>query len=463
MSLCKRVREKGLSLKATSTIMLIVSLTVTVMLLIAAARTFGSYRRMESATDDYISMQDATAELMNASDYLTEEVQCYTVIGERQHMENYFTEAEVTLRREHAINTMSQKLPDSSALNKLLAAMSESVSLMDREYYAMRLMMEAQGDTDYPEAIRKVTLSEADSALSPEKKKELAQQMVHDAQYYEQKNRIRSNMAECVAALKDTVHGDQQRIEAKTREEMIVVAALIILQSLTVLLVLWLTTRLGVNPVLRAVDHIRKDQTMPIVGAAEFRYLAGTYNAMYNAYKKSIANLNFKASHDELTGVYNRAGYDLIKSSLDMSSTAMILFDADRFKAINDSCGHETGDVVLKKIASVLKANFRSDDYICRIGGDEFVTFMVHINSDPRILIEHKVMQINQDLQDSIDGVPAISLSAGVALGSEENRDATEMFRQSDTALYFVKDHGRNGCCFYTDDLKGKFKPEPQA
>ena len=83
---------------------------------------------------------------------------------------------------------------------------------------------------------------------------------------------------------------------------------------------------------------------------------------MYNAYRKSIENLSFQASHDELTGAYNRAGYDLIKSSLDFGSTAMLLFDADQFKNINDRHGHETGDLVLKKIVAVLKRSFRSDD-----------------------------------------------------------------------------------------------------
>lgn len=167
-------KGKGLSLKAASFMMLTASVVIAIMLLIASTRTFRSFRRMEKVTNNYIELQEATAELMSASDYLKEEVQCYTVIGERQQMDNYFTEAETVRRREHAIAIMEEELPDSAALLKLKKSMSESLSLMDREYYAMRLMMEAKGETDYPAAISGMMLSDADRRLNAQEKKELA-------------------------------------------------------------------------------------------------------------------------------------------------------------------------------------------------------------------------------------------------------------------------------------------------
>lgn len=454
-------KEKGLSLKTTSMIMMIVSLVITVILLFMAFRTFRSFRNMEDSTDDFIQMEEAAEELMQASDYLTEEARCYTVLGDRTHMENYFAEADAARRREHAISVMEEAMPDSPALAKLKEGMAESLSLMNREYYAMRLMMDAQGDADMPQALKDVTLTEADSALPPAEKILLAQRMVHDQAYSEQKTQIRNNMAECIQTLKSGTHGAQQETQDQANRDLIWMAALIFIQSAAMIAMMWVTTHLGVNPVLSAVDHIKKDQKIPIMGASEFRYLAGTYNVMYNAYKKSIANLSFKASHDELTGVYNRAGFDLIKTSLDMSTTAMLLFDADQFKRINDQYGHETGDQVLKKIAAVLKKNFRSDDYVCRIGGDEFVVFMVHTTGNPKDLITRKIAKINEDLQREEDGLPSITLSAGVAY-CPEGEDPAEMFRQADTALYYVKDHGRDGCCFYSEKLKDK-QPPPRA
>ena len=183
MQALKTTKEKGISLRHLSVVMLIVSILIAIMLLVATIRTFRSFKLMENTTDQYIMLQQATSELMQASDYLTEEARAYTVMRERKHMENYFTEANVARRRDNAIITMEATLPDSAALADLMSGMAESVSLMDREYYAMRLMMEALGDEDYPEAIRNVALSEEHSALNPEEKILLAQRMMHDDTY----------------------------------------------------------------------------------------------------------------------------------------------------------------------------------------------------------------------------------------------------------------------------------------
>ena len=453
MQVQKETRGKGISLKTTSVLMVVISVVIAAALVFTGIRAFRSFRAMERSTDNYIELTEAASELMSASDYLTEEVQCFTVTGDRKHVDNYFTEAKVTRRRDQALIVLEKEMPGSQALKELEECMADSVSLMEREYYAMRLMFEGLGDEDMPEEVKNVTLSEADSALSPEGKIELARQMVHDSVYYGQKNRIRGNMAECLTELKNGTHGNQQAMEDRASRDLIWTLALVVIQTLAILVMMRITTRLGVNPVLRAVDYIKMDQKIPIVGATEFRYLAGTYNTMYNAYKKSIESLNYKASHDELTGTYNRSGYDLIRSSLDMKTTAMLLFDADVFKSVNDHFGHETGDRVLQRIAAVLKSSFRSDDYVCRIGGDEFVVFMVHVGQDPSDLIMQKAASVNRCLSVESDGVPPISLSVGVSYDPEGN-DPDEMFRQADTALYHVKENGRSGCCIYTDDLK---------
>ena len=161
----EHIKTGGLSLKRTSVIMVIISLVVTALLIITAVMTLRSFQAMNKSTRDYIQMEQAANDLMSASDYLTEEVQCFTVIGDRIHMENYFTEADVTRRREHAIQVMEEAIPDSPALADLKAGMAESLSLMDREYYAMRLMLDAAGDTDVPEALKQAALSDEDRAL----------------------------------------------------------------------------------------------------------------------------------------------------------------------------------------------------------------------------------------------------------------------------------------------------------
>jgi hypothetical protein len=86
-------------------------------------------------------------------------------------------------------------------------------------------------------------------------------------------------------------------------------------------------SRLGIKPVLRANECIKDNRKIPEAGTKEFRSLASAYNRMFELYENSTERLNFKAYHDELTGVYNRAGYESIVTGIDLKSTYMLLFD----------------------------------------------------------------------------------------------------------------------------------------
>ena len=229
--------------------------------------------------------------------------------------------------------------------------------------------------------------------------------------------------------------------------EMALVRVVIVLQTIGIIIMVWITSRLGIRPVLNAVDQIKADSPISEAGANEFRYLARAYNKMYEIYKSSLERLNFKASHDELTGAYNRAGYELLLTSVDLNWTYMLLFDIDNFKGINDTYGHETGDRVLTKLVQVLRSGFRSDDYICRIGGDEFIVFMVHSNNLQQRLIARKIEAINKDLADTDDGLPPISVSVGIVHGSEVS-DLEELFEKTDAAMYHSKQNGKSTYTF---------------
>ena len=160
----------------------------------------------------------------------------------------------------------------------------------------------------------------------------------------------------------------------------------------------------------------------------------------------------YNATHDSLTKVYNRAGYDLLFSSIDYRTTYLVLFDADYFKEINDNYGHETGDRVLQKIADTLTHHFRSEDYVCRIGGDEFVVFVLHTDEKQHGFIEKKIEQINEDLVKTEDGLPAITLSAGAAHGVSV-AGPTDWFNHADKALYKSKRDGRRGVTLFESEL----------
>jgi diguanylate cyclase (GGDEF)-like protein len=162
---------------------------------------------------------------------------------------------------------------------------------------------------------------------------------------------------------------------------------------------------------------------------------------------KSEAVLADQAPTDKLTGLYNRRGYDRIAKSIDISHTVMLLADGDKFKEVNDNFGHETGDAVLKRIANALKEHFRSHDYVCRIGGDEFAVLIEADNCDIEDMIRHKIELINNRLMNVAEGEATVSISVGVAFGTE-NDNIDDLFNKADRALYSVKRSGGCGVAF---------------
>jgi len=442
--------NKGISLRTTYMLIVIVATVISGILFYSTFRLSVGFRVLAASTEDQIEKRKAARELMDASDFMTESVQCFVVRGEIRFLDEYFVEVFRNNRREEAIEIMSVGEGSDAALRSLLTAMDYSNQLMATEYYAMRLVIEANGINNYPDALASVQLTDEDLALSADEKISRAISLVFSDDYYDQKEIIRESMRASLDELEKKAYETDEAELGEFSKEVLLVRIAIAIQIVGALFLVWFTSRMGIHPILNAVERIKADDPIPDSGAREFRYLARAYNRMYEVYKKSLARLNFKASHDELTGAYNRAGYDLLLESLDLKSTYMMLFDVDNFKSINDTYGHEVGDKVLVKLVKALKNNFRSDDCICRIGGDEFVVLMVHTDDKQHDLVASKITKINSELEAVDDGLPPASISVGIAHGSEAS-DITNLFEKTDRAMYRSKKIGKHTFTFSTD------------
>lgn len=444
----KNKTKRGIPLRVINYIVLVCSVAVTVILLLSAVLTFRAYYSYAEATDTYMGLQETAYSLMDASDYLTSEARLYTVTEKRIHLENYFFEAEISKNRDKALETVMEAVPESDAPRQLEQAMEKSVALMDKEYYAMKLILLVNEDDDIPDAMKDVVISEHDLELPNDEKRKLARRLMHDEEYEARKDRIRSDMERCVESLKRDGSALQERMEKDLHRALVWMVVLILLQSADLLAIFILTTRFGIRPLIKAVKYIDSDEKLPETGSREFRYLAQAYNKMYSVHNRNMKRLSFKAYHDELTGLFNRAGFDLIIQDLDPEETAFLLIDSDKFKEINDNNGHDVGDRVLCNIAGTLSKSFRPADYVFRVGGDEFVVLMTGVDRDIKKLIGEKVSSINRSLQEDSGDLPPITLSVGVAMCREE-AGFQELYQNADEALYRVKENGRNGVAFY--------------
>ena len=213
-------------------------------------------------------------------------------------------------------------------------------------------------------------------------------------------------------------------------------------------------TKLIVKPLSIHIKHIKENDSLEIVGSYEFKYLALTYNDIYELNAENEKMLVHKAEHDSLTGLLNRAGFEDIKTLMMGSNMpiALAVLDIDKFKTVNDENGHEIGDEVLQTVAAQLRQSFRSCDYVIRLGGDEFVVILTNIRPENQNAVRRKFVNINEALRKPEGRRPGVSVSVGVAFSGNGFTD--DLFEKADKMLYEVKNNGKCGCRFYEETEK---------
>ena len=208
------------------------------------------------------------------------------------------------------------------------------------------------------------------------------------------------------------------------------------------------------------VRLLRPDQEVYFWALVEYRYqyegdrLAGIIGKISDIddkeqKEKSLVRL---AQTDGLTGLYNkRSTEEKIIRQLSVSDRgALVMLDIDNFKDINDDLGHDVGDRALRAVGEGLGRQFRRDDVVGRIGGDEFIAFLTGVND--RQLVARKVDQMVEDVRRSVD-LPGkvFSVSVGVAFYPRDGSSYPTLFKSADTAMYEAKRGGKQRCCFFAD------------
>ena len=170
-----------------------------------------------------------------------------------------------------------------------------------------------------------------------------------------------------------------------------------------------------------------------------------------------------EAENDYLTNIWNRGtGERHISEYLKTADGALAIIDLDNFKRINDTFGHQMGDYALKLVADVLKIHSKNE-FLCRMGGDEFMLFMRGVNTidEAKQILDSIILTYNSKVEES-HVLSHTSLSIGVALSSIEGRDYQQLFRCADRALYYVKQNGKKGYSFHNRaELSGENSQKP--
>lgn len=175
------------------------------------------------------------------------------------------------------------------------------------------------------------------------------------------------------------------------------------------------------------------------------------------ARKQVEEHIQYMASHDDLTGLPNRA---LFRDRLEMaqsislrqqSKLAVLFIDLDGFKAVNDNFGHKVGDLLLQTVAKLLESSVRQSDSVARIGGDEFIILLNSLNEEAdAAIVAHKILAAFQP-PILLDGHAAkVGASIGISLFPDHSRDTEKLIAYADGAMYKIKKSEKNAYAFHT-------------
>lgn len=182
----------------------------------------------------------------------------------------------------------------------------------------------------------------------------------------------------------------------------------------------------------------------------EYRYkkLAHTVSKMKDLYKE-------QATHDVLTGLYNRSflneylEIEIAFSKRRMLSMAVIMIDIDFFKNFNDTYGHACGDEILQAVGKKISESIRKSDMVCRYGGEEFIVILSDITLDRAKhvaeILRERIKTVS--IQIKAEHINSISASLGIAMFPKEGVSKEELIEAADKALYRAKAEGRDRVC----------------
>lgn len=178
-------------------------------------------------------------------------------------------------------------------------------------------------------------------------------------------------------------------------------------------------------------------------------------------HKRSLDRIHFMAYYDDMTGLPNRRSFanrlehELAEARREGTRLAVCYLDVDRFKLVNASFGRDSGDMLLLQIAERLTRFFPDQGSLARMEGDEFAGLLTDVRDADDIAARMNELIRLFEEPFELGSVPLhISVSIGVAIGDGKNEDGAALLKRADTALYRVKENGRNDYLVYTADIE---------
>ena len=445
----------GINIQFLDIFFIVITAIVFCFILVISNTVNARFHAVENAIEKFITCEQSSELIKESSNYLTDQARLFVVTQNEKYAQAYLDEINITQRQQKALEKMETVCSDKDlALQRLKIALEQGKSLISMELYAIRLAYKVKESNEIPEQISEIQIRSIDENIPNSKLHDVAVTNLYGEGYLIYKTRINENCRLTIAAIEDQIR-DDLHLNASELGSNIHRLRILFLVLLIVNVILFISfSFLVILPLERFKTSIENDEKLNVIGSLECKHLAESYNEIYELKAQNEKSLLKKAEYDALTGILNRRAFDQIcaTSAEKQQPIALLLIDMDNFKFINDNYGHTGGDTALQELSRILTETFRTDDYVARIGGDEFAAILPNCAFSAANIIKQKILSVNEKLVNIKDNIKPVSVSVGVAFS--EKGFSEELFKNADRALYIVKEKGKRGCEIYDTAIK---------
>ena len=442
----------GFKIRTFSILVLAVSITISLVLYYAVSDVTKNYQKMYGYTDAYIQSEVQLVQLKVSLDKMAEYCRSFVYSGDLSYLQSYYQEKLNNDQIHNSAAYLKTYMENSPSYTYLLMCLAYSDRIVDEESHALILALDGYhiDKAHYPEYLRSMDLTKMEKMLNDEGKISFSQTIIFGTNYLKYKEMINEKLELCLNELADktmTMQNDSMQIiyESLVRIRWLTLLSLVMVTLIVAIIWFFLARPLEIN-----AAHIRKHEFLNVTGVKEMQVLTDAYNMMFADVKKDNEKLSFEATHDALTGLYNRKAFDMKYEDYAKRDVCLLFVDIDSFKVFNDIYGHDIGDQVLIKVANALKRSFRGEDMVFRLGGDEMVVIMVNMRKENKVTVRHKCTLIREILIRE-DKLPPVTVSIGAAF-SNEKFSTGSLLKDADLAVYEAK-KTKDTMVFFSEDI----------
>lgn len=290
---------------------------------------------------------------------------------------------------------------------------------------------------------------------------DFAMRILYDKNYQQAKKSIMEPIQQFVSLVEANGLKQSNSVHQQMLDAIILGISLIVFSIITSIILSVYTRKKIILPlshlecVAKSIASGQYTQRAKVNAKNELRSLANSINAMASAMNSKIEQFKSLSITDALTGLNNRHRFDeIMHQEIERvqrygTRVSLLMIDIDHFKNVNDTFGHQKGDMVLRKIGHILRECVRSVDIPCRYGGEELTIIMPESDGEEALKMAERIRQTiaKTDFRENAEGPEIVTVSIGVAGCPTKSCTLPEFVHAADSALYEAKGSGRNRVC----------------